>query len=86
MRNDADQHVATSRQERLAQASLRIARRQLELGDIGTLLLLNAESAYLQAAVARIQAQTNRYTDVAAVYQALGGSWDERQSLPVEAK
>ena len=86
VRNDADQHVATSRQEHLAQASLRIARRQLELGDISTLMLLNAESAYLQAAVARIQAQTNRYTDVAAVYQALGGSWDESQSVTDGAK
>ena len=86
VRNDADQHVAASRQASLAQASLWIAQRQLELGDISTLLLLNAESAYLQAAIARTQAQTNRFTDVAAVYQSLGGSWNEDLSSLTDAK
>ena len=47
--------------------------RQLELGDISVLTLLNSETAYLQATLARTQAQTSRYLDVAAVYQSLGG-------------
>ena len=75
-RHDADQHLATIRQERAASASLRIAQRQLELGDISVLTLLNAESAFLQASTARIQAQTSRYLDIVAVYQALGGGWN----------
>jgi outer membrane protein TolC len=65
------------RQESLALASLQIAQRQLELGDISTLVLLNAETSYLQAAIARIQAHASRLTDVAVVYQALGGSWSQ---------
>jgi NodT family efflux transporter outer membrane factor (OMF) lipoprotein len=78
VRHDADQQVAASRQEKLANASLKIAQRQLELGDISTLVLLNAETSYLQAAVARVQAQASRLTDVVAVYQALGGSWNDQ--------
>ncbi len=78
VRHDADQHIATTRQESLAQASLKIAQRQLELGDISTLVLLNAETSFLQAAVARIQAHASRLTDVVAVYQSLGGSWGEQ--------
>ena len=74
-RHDADQHLATIRQEKAAIAVLRIAQRQLELGDISVLTLLNAESAFLQASTARIQAQTSRYLDIVAVYQALGGGW-----------
>lgn len=76
VRHDAEQHVATIRQEQAAQTSLRIAQRQLELGDISVLTLLNAQAAYLQAALARIQAQASRSSDVVAVYQALGGNWD----------
>ena len=75
-RHDADQHLATIRQETAARASLRIAQRQLELGDISVLTLLNAESAFLQASTSRIQAQTSRYLDIVAVYQALGGGWN----------
>lgn len=76
-RYDADQHIATLSQEAAAAASLRIAQRQLELGDISVLTLLNAESAFLQATIARIQAQANRYNDIVAVYQALGGGWGQ---------
>lgn len=75
-RNDADQHVATVRQEAAAQRALQIAQRQRELGDISGLTLLAAQSAYWQAAVARVQAAASRWADVAAAYQAFGGSVD----------
>ncbi|MBC7732595.1 MAG: efflux transporter outer membrane subunit [Bacteriovorax sp.] len=75
--HDADQHGAAMRQEQLAQRSLGIAQRQLELGDINTLVLLNAEASSLQAAIARVQAHASRLMDVVAVNQALGGSWNE---------
>jgi outer membrane protein TolC len=72
-RHDADAHVASIRQEEAARHALQIAERQLALGDISVLTLLNSETSYLQATLARTQAQTNRYLDVAAVYQSLGG-------------
>ena len=76
-RFDAEQYIATNRQETAAEASLRIARRQLELGDVSYLALLNAETSYLQATIARIQAHSNRFSDVVAVYQSLGGGWTQ---------
>ena len=42
--------------------------------------LLNAEQAYQQAVVNRVQAQANRYADTAAPFQALGGGWWNRDS------
>jgi NodT family efflux transporter outer membrane factor (OMF) lipoprotein len=66
----------------LAEESLAIARRQLELGDISYLGLLTAEQAYQQTVLALVQAQANRYADTAALFQALGGGWWNRASPP----
>ncbi len=77
VQHDADQHVAAIGQDRAAQALLRVARKQLELGDVSTLAVLGAESAALQAAIARLQAQAERFGDLVALHQALGGSWRE---------
>ena len=62
----------------LAEDSLGIARRQLQLGDISYLALLSAEQAYQQSVIALVQAQANRYADTAALFQALGGGWWNR--------
>ncbi|HEX8961783.1 MAG TPA: efflux transporter outer membrane subunit [Rhodocyclaceae bacterium] len=58
-----------------ANRSLRIARRQAELGDISHLALLSAEQAWQQAAGAQVQARASRYADTVALFQALGGGW-----------
>ena len=75
VRFDAEQYQASSRQQLAAAASLRIARRQVELGDISYLLLLNAETASLQAEISKVQASSSRFSDVVAMYQSLGGDW-----------
>lgn len=64
--------------ERAAAVSLNIARRRLELGDVGYLTVLTAELAYQQAVIALVQAQASRYADTAALFQALGGGWWNR--------
>jgi NodT family efflux transporter outer membrane factor (OMF) lipoprotein len=69
----------------LAEESLAIAQRQLELGDISYLGLLTAEQAYQQTVLALVQAQANRYADTAALFQALGGGWWNR-TRPAETK
>jgi NodT family efflux transporter outer membrane factor (OMF) lipoprotein len=61
-----------------ARQSLDIARRQYALGQAGSIAVLNAEQAYQQALVTRVQAQGGRYTDTAALFQALGGGWWNR--------
>jgi len=40
--------------------------------------LLSAQQAYQQALIAFVQAQANRLSDTAALFQALGGGWWNR--------
>lgn len=72
---DADAVKAALRAERAAAQSLAITRRQLELGAVSYLALLNAQQTYQTARVALVQAQANRFADTAALFQALGGGW-----------
>jgi NodT family efflux transporter outer membrane factor (OMF) lipoprotein len=71
---DAAALRAAARAESAAQKSLEVARRQLELGSVSYLALVNAEQAYQQALILTVQARANRYADTAALFQALGGS------------
>ncbi|HSI01681.1 MAG TPA: efflux transporter outer membrane subunit [Reyranella sp.] len=64
--------------EQATATSLTIARRRLELGDTTYIFVLTAELAYQQASMLRVQAQAARYTDTAALFQALGGGWWNR--------
>lgn len=75
---DAQAVQAQAQARDAASASLQLSRRALELGSISYLSLLNAQSAYEQATLALAQAQTNRYADTAALFQALGGGWWNR--------
>ena len=76
--SDANALKAAVAAERAAAKSLSIAQHQLELGDISYLGLLNAEQAYQQALINMVQALGNRYSDTAALFQALGGGWWNR--------
>jgi NodT family efflux transporter outer membrane factor (OMF) lipoprotein len=78
IQNDGVALNAAVEAEHAASKSLAIARRQLELGAIGYLSLLNAEQTYQQTAINLAQALTNRYADTAALFQALGGGWWNR--------
>ncbi|MGA2963923.1 MAG: efflux transporter outer membrane subunit [Candidatus Korobacteraceae bacterium] len=75
---DADAVKAAVVAEQSASKSLAIARRQVELGDIGYLSLLSAEQTYQQATINLVQAVENRYADTAALFAALGGGWWNR--------
>ena len=65
--------------EDAANRSLTLARKRLDAGDINSILLLNAQQTYLQAKLARVQAQANRFADTVALFQALGGGWWNRE-------
>jgi outer membrane protein TolC len=58
-----------------AARSLRLARDAFEHGQVGILPVLTAEAADRQARIALSQARGARFTDTAALYQALGGGW-----------
>ena len=81
LKSDADALAASVRAEDAAKISLDIAKRQLALGAINYLALLNAEQTYQQTVVNRVQAQAARFGDTAALYQALGGGWWNRQDV-----
>ena len=85
---DADAVTANEKAERAAGDTLKAIRHNVELGLTSYLALLNAQQAYSQAVLNLAQARANRYSDTAALLQALGGGWWNRdkagkQSLKV---
>ena len=86
VQSDADTLKAAYAAERAAFKSLEIVRMQLQLGAIGYLGLLTAENTYETALIALVQAQAARYADTAALFQALGGGWWNRQDTPPAKK
>jgi outer membrane protein TolC len=63
--------------EDAAKVTLDLSERQLRDGYTNDL----AEQAYQQARINRLQAQSNRFADTAALFQALGGGWWNRTDL-----
>ena len=75
---DADDLSADESAERAASASLDVARRQYSAQTADHLTVLAAERLWQQARISRVQAEANRYSDTAALFQALGGGWWHR--------
>jgi NodT family efflux transporter outer membrane factor (OMF) lipoprotein len=84
LKSDADALKAAVAAEKAAKDSLDIAQRQLSLGAVHYLALLNAENTYEQTLIARVQASAARFADTAALFQALGGGWWHRDDVPPE--
>jgi NodT family efflux transporter outer membrane factor (OMF) lipoprotein len=78
LQSDADALKASSEADRASKATFDLAERQRELGAVSLVAVLNAEQAYRQAELALIQAQANRYSDTAGLFQSLGGGWWNR--------
>ncbi|MBN9288900.1 MAG: RND transporter [Gammaproteobacteria bacterium 39-13] len=72
---DAKTLKAQAEAESTAKNLLIITQEQYQLGAVNYLSLLNAQNQYQQALIKRIQAQAARYTDTAALFQAIGGGW-----------
>ena len=64
--------------ESAAQKSLAIATQQVKLGQFSSIVLLATQQTYFQALLIRVQAEAARYSDTAALFQALGGGWWNR--------
>lgn len=75
LKADANGLQAAQAAEQAAARSLAINRQQFALGDVSHLAVLQAEQTWQQAAIALVQARVNRYSDTAALFQALGGGW-----------
>jgi NodT family efflux transporter outer membrane factor (OMF) lipoprotein len=72
---------AANKAEQAARTSLRIYQRQLALGDTSQAALLFSQQNYQQAKLNLIQAQANRLSDTVALFQALGGGWQQKQVM-----
>lgn len=77
---EADQRTLTAAitAERSANQSISLARTQSERGQVSISVLITAQQAYLQASLARVQAEAALIADTVALFQALGGGWWNR--------
>jgi len=76
--SDADSLAACKEAERAAKVMMDVTERQYKMGYVNFLILLAAQEAYQQSLITLVQAQSNRYGDTAALFQALGGGWWNR--------
>jgi NodT family efflux transporter outer membrane factor (OMF) lipoprotein len=82
---DADALSAAVNSERAAKVSLNLVTKQLQVGQVNYLALLNAQQTYQQAVLSLSQARANRFADTAALFQALGGGWWNRKETAAQA-
>ncbi|MEO9131355.1 MAG: efflux transporter outer membrane subunit [Sphingomonas sp.] len=81
LEQDADGLKASAAAADAAKTSLDLSQLQYKDGYVGYLNVLSAEQAYQQARIALVQAQASRFSDTAALFQALGGGWWHRADL-----
>ena len=78
MLSDADELAAADAAERAARVTRDLTHEQMQDGFTDYLADLAAQITYQQAVLSLIQAQSTRFGDTAALYQALGGGWWNR--------
>ena len=81
LEQDADGLRAAATAADAAKVTLDLSQRQLRDGYASYLTVLSAQQASLQTQIALVQAQAERYSDTAALFQALGGGWWHRPEL-----
>jgi NodT family efflux transporter outer membrane factor (OMF) lipoprotein len=82
LEQDADGVKSAVAARDAAKVTLNLTTRQMQVGYVSYLTLLSAEQTYQQALINLVQAQSNRYADTAALFQALGGGWWNRADVP----
>ncbi|RTL81928.1 MAG: efflux transporter outer membrane subunit [Hyphomicrobiales bacterium] len=81
---DTEAVKAAAYAEKVSGRNLEIVRGQLRIGSVSVLAMLNAQQTYLLAIVAHAQARGNLLSDVAGLFMALGGGWQDQnlRNLP----
>ncbi len=75
LREDADALAAAEAARHSAEASYAVAQRQHDMGEASLVAVIITEQALHAARQTATQAQAQRLSDTAALYQALGGGW-----------
>lgn len=78
---DAKTLAAADEAATAAQKSLAITKTQYKLGGVPFASVLMAEITYQDALIYEVKAKATRLSDTAALYQALGGGWWNRQDI-----
>jgi len=80
--HDRDSFLAHSRALDAARSNSDLALIQYRAGRYTELQVLTAEQQYQQAALTQVQADVQRFTDIATLFRALGGGWWNASSDP----
>ena len=75
LEHDGDGYLAHSRALDAARANRDLAVTQYRAGRYTELQVLTSEQQYQDAALSQVQADTQRFTDIATLFRALGGGW-----------
>ena len=78
---DARTLRAHAEAESIARESLDLTEKQFQFGATSYLTLLNAQRQHELALVALVRAQSTRFADTAALFQALGGGWWDEKTM-----
>jgi len=81
LQSDAETLARQLDAENAAAGSLALAKQRYDFGAISYLTLLDAERTEAQTHISLIQAQAARFSDTAALLQALGGGWWNRPDM-----
>lgn len=82
---DARTLEAQAAWEKASLDSLTMAQGQYKAGAVAYVTVINAQQSYENARIARVKAQAARFTDTAALFQALGGGWWNRVDETADA-
>jgi len=75
LQSDARAVAAARNAEGAARRYLGKVRLQQKFGSVSQLVVVDAQRSYLNAALARVQAEAQRLSNTVALYAALGGGW-----------
>jgi len=81
LQTDMDNLSLQQESKDLSTQTLQLVQLQFKEGAVSYLGLLNAQTQYQQSRIAYIQARSALYADTAALFQALGGGWWNRQGM-----
>lgn len=77
---DARELKAQAEAETAARDTLEVAQQQFRFGAVNYLALLNAQRQHQQSLIGLVQARATRFADTAALFQAMGGGWWNRET------
>ena len=86
LETDARALSAQAEAESAARQTLDLTQRQFQLGGVSYVALLIAQRQYQEARLALAIAQAARFADTAALFQALGGGWWNREATAAATK